>query len=504
MEISFTDFVVVGGGVAGLRAAIELAGAGQVTVLTKDALREGATEYAQGGVAVALADDDTPAAHRDDTLVAGAGYCNAGAVDVLVNEGPERVRELIDWGIRFDRDPGGKLDFTREGAHHHNRVLHACGDATGREVERTLVAKVRTLEQAHRLPHHYSLGLVVEEGRCLGVWLVDQTNGRERLLLARAVVLATGGVGQLYRYTSNPAVATGDGLAMAHRAGATLRDLEFVQFHPTALHLDGVPAFLISESVRGEGARLVNQEGERFMVGRHPDGDLAPRDVVARAIYDEMAHHDGRPVFLDCRHLGAELLPKRFPTIFEACLGYGIDMRTQPIPVAPAAHFMMGGVVTDLDGATDLPGLYACGEVACTGVHGANRLASNSLLEGLVFGQRAARAILATEITFPTLRHAGFYEPPAPILEIDYVARQEQARQIMWKYAGIHRTAEGLIAADAALRALELPYQLYPADRLVAETGNAIMVSRLICQAALARTASLGSHYRADAVVERP
>jgi len=421
-----------------------------------------------------------------------------------VNEGPARVRELIDWGIQFDRDPGGNLDFTREGAHHHNRILHACGDATGREVERTLVAKVRTLARARRLPHHYTLGLVVEEGRCLGVWLVDQTNGRERLLLARAVVLATGGVGQLYRYTSNPAVATGDGLAMAHRAGATLRDLEFVQFHPTALHLAGVPAFLISESMRGEGARLINQEGERFMVGRHPDGDLAPRDVVARAIYNEMARHGGQPVFLDCRHLGAELLPKRFPTIFQACQGYGIDMRSQPIPVAPAAHFMMGGVVTDLDGATDLPGLYACGEVACTGVHGANRLASNSLLEGLVFGERAARAILASEVAFPTLRNAGFYEPPAPILEIDYAGRQRQARTIMWEFAGIHRTADGLIAADAALAKLELPHERYPADRLVAETGNAIMVSRLICQAALARTASLGSHHRDDAVTEQP
>ncbi len=504
MEISYTDFVVVGGGVAGLRAAIDLAAAGQVTVLTKDALREGATEYAQGGVAVALAEDDTPAAHRDDTLEAGAGYCNAASVEVLVNEGPARVRELIEWGIQFDRDAGGHLDFTREGAHHHNRVLHACGDATGREVERTLVARVRTLERARRLPHHYTLGLVVEEGRCLGVWLVDQTNGRERLLLARAVVLATGGVGQLYRYTSNPAVATGDGIAMAHRAGATLRDLEFVQFHPTALHLDGVPAFLISEAVRGEGAYLVNEAGERFMVGRHPDAELAPRDVVARAIYDEMVRQGGRPVLLDCRHLGAELLPRRFPTIFEACRGYGIDMRERPIPVAPAAHFMMGGVVTDLDGATDLPGLYACGEVACTGVHGANRLASNSLLEGLVFGRRAAQAILASEVALPTLHDASFYEPPAPILEIDYAGRQRQAQEIMWRYAGIHRTAEGLTTADTALAALELPYERYPADRLVAETGNAIMVSRLICQAALARTASLGSHYRADAVVERP
>ncbi|RMF87302.1 MAG: L-aspartate oxidase [Nitrospirae bacterium] len=502
MEISYTDYVVVGGGVAGLRAAVTLSEGGEVTVLTKDALREGATEYAQGGVAVALNEDDTPAAHRDDTLEAGAGYCNPEAVEVLVHEGPARVEELIAWGAEFDRK-GGKLNFTREGAHHRDRVLHAGGDATGREIERTLVARIRGRRRVRRLPHHYTLGLVVEGGRCLGVWLVDQATGRERLLLARAVVLATGGVGQLYRYTSNPAVATGDGIAMAHRAGAALRDLEFIQFHPTALRLDGAPAFLVSEAVRGEGAHLVNERGERFMARYHPEGELAPRDVVARAIYREMEAQGGRPVLLDCRHLGAEFLPRRFPTIFQACLRHGIDMRRQPIPVAPAAHFIMGGVVTDLEGATTLPGLYACGEVACTGVHGANRLASNSLLEGLVFGHRAGRAILEAELPPPLLRDPGFYEPPPPLPGIDYLARQERAREIMWTYAGIHRTAEGLRTADRLLAELELPFDRYPADRLVAETGNALTVSRLIVQAALARRESLGSHYRADTAAER-
>jgi L-aspartate oxidase len=498
VEISYTDFAVVGGGVAGLRAAITLAEGGQVTVLTKDALREGATEYAQGGVAVALGEGDSPAAHGKDTLVAGAGYCNPASVEVLVTEGPARIEELIDWGIRFDRI-GGKLSFTKEGAHHRKRVLHAGGDATGREILDTLITRVQTLEGVRRLPHHYSLGLVVEEGRCCGVWLVDQTNGRERLLIARAVVLATGGMGQLYKYTSNPAVATGDGLAMAHRAGAQLRDLEFVQFHPTALRLDGVPTFLITEAMRGEGGILRNQAGERFMVDIHPDAELAPRDVVARAIYDQMARQGGEPVLLDVRHLGADFLPERFPTIFEFCASHGLDIRTQPIPVAPAAHFMMGGVAVDIDGASSVPGLYACGEVACTQVHGANRLASNSLLEGLVFGHRAAQTILGTEPTNPTLRDVEFYDTPHPAPPSDYVERQRRAREIMWEYAGIRRTEEGLRRADALFAGLALPYHHYPADRLAVETGNAISVSHLIVKAALARPASLGSHYRADA-----
>jgi len=498
VEISYTDFAVVGGGVAGLRAAITLAEGGQVTVLTKDALREGATEYAQGGVAVALGEGDSPAEHRQDTLDAGAGYCNPATVEVLVTEGPARIEELIEWGIRFDTI-GGKLNFTQEAAHHRRRVLHAGGDATGREILDTLISRVRTLENVRRLPHHYSLGLVVEDGRCCGVWLVDQTNGRERLLLARAVVMATGGLGQLYKYTSNPAVATGDGLAMAYRAGAEVRDLEFVQFHPTALRLDGVPTFLITEAMRGEGGVLLNQAGERFMLGRHPDAELAPRDVVARAIYDEMGRQGGAPVLLDVRHLGADFLPERFPTIFEFCRSHGLDICTQPIPVAPAAHFMMGGIAVDVDGASSVPGLYACGEVACTQVHGANRLASNSLLEGLVFGHRTGQRILATEPTIPTLRDVRFYDTPEPTRPFDYVARQRRAREIMWEYAGICRTEEGLRKAEGMLAALALPYHHYPAERLAVETGNALSVSQLIVQAALARPASLGSHYRADA-----
>jgi len=498
VEISYTDFAVVGGGVAGLRAAITLAEGGQVTVLTKDALREGATEYAQGGVAVALGEGDSPAEHGQDTLVAGAGYCNPASVAILVTEGPARIEELIEWGIRFDRI-GGKLNFTKEGAHHRKRILHAGGDATGREILDTLISRVQTLEGVRRLPHHYSLGLVMEEGRCCGVWLVDQTNGRERLLIARAVVLATGGMGQLYKFTSNPAVATGDGLAMAHRAGAELRDLEFVQFHPTALRMAGVPTFLISEAMRGEGGVLLNEAGERFMLAVHPDAELAPRDVVARAIYDEMARQGGEPVLLDVRSLGGHFLPERFPTIFEFCASHGLDIRSQPIPVAPAAHFMMGGVAVDIDGASTVPGLHACGEVACTQVHGANRLASNSLLEGLVFGHRTARAILGAGPTIPTLRDVQFYDTPRPTRPYDYVERQRRAREIMWEYAGIRRTEEGLRKADALLTALTLPYHHYPAERLAVETGNALSVSRLIVQAALARPVSLGSHYRADA-----
>src|SRR5215210_4779074 len=351
-----TDFIVVGSGIAGLRAAVELAGAGaRVTVLTKDRREESNTEYAQGGVAVALSEEDEVSLHEEDTLAAGAGLCDERAVEALVGEGPRYIQELIEWGAEFDRE-GGRLLFTREAAHSRPRILHAQGDATGHEIARDPLVRA------------------------------------PRVLFARGVVLATGGAGALYLHTTNPAVATGDGMAMAYRAGAELSDMEFVQFHPTALNLEEAPRFLLSEALRGEGGVLRNSSGRRFMPRYHDAAELAPRDVVTRSIVAEMGRTATRTVFLDMTAFDAAHLRRRFPKIYRTCMQYGLDLAREPIPVGPAAHYVMGGVRTDLEGRTTLPGLYAAGEAAFTGVHGANRLASNSLLEGLVFGARAGAA----------------------------------------------------------------------------------------------------------------
>ncbi|RME64349.1 MAG: L-aspartate oxidase, partial [Nitrospirae bacterium] len=383
VEVIKTDYVVVGSGVAGLRAAIELASDGEVIVITKDIPTESSTEYAQGGVAVALSDEDEVGIHYEDTLRAGDGLCNEEAVRVLVTEGPERIQELIDWGAEFDRE-GSKLAFTLEAAHSRRRILHAHGDATGKEIERVLLNKVRSLNNVKKLSRTMTVDLIVKDNLCRGVLLIKSQ--KWLVVLARATIMATGGAGQLYLRTTNPSVCTGDGMAMALRAGAVLEDMEFIQFHPTALAIKRGPQFLLSEAMRGEGGILKNSRGERFMFSYHPDGELAPRDVVSRAIWQEMERTNSEHVLLDVSHLEGEFLKKRFPRIYETCLRFGIDITKEPVPVAPAAHFIMGGIKTDTGGRTTLKGLYAAGEVACTGVHGANRLASNSLLEGLVYG----------------------------------------------------------------------------------------------------------------------
>ena len=404
-----TDFIVVGAGIAGLRAAVELAAAGQVLCLAKREVTESNTQYAQGGIAAALSDDDEVSLHLDDTLRAGDGLSNPDAARVLVEEGPARIEELIEWGTQFDR-AGTKIAFTREGAHSRNRVLHAHGDSTGREIGRALYLKAQALKPIVFREFEFTTELVVRDGQVVGVRVLDN-DGQLHEIRASSVLLATGGLGQVYSETTNPAVATGDGVAMAYRAGAEISDMEFVQFHPTALYVKGAPRFLLSEALRGEGAYLRNLELSRFMHKYHEMAELAPRDVVARAIVHELevTKRPDAVVYLDLTHLNAEKVRKRFPTIYATCMKYNIDIAEELIPIRPAAHYAMGGVRTDLDGRTSISGLFAAGEVACTGVHGANRLASNSLLEGLVYGTRAARA-MRNEMRPPQARDDGALE----------------------------------------------------------------------------------------------
>ncbi len=386
-----TDFVVVGAGIAGLRAAVELASAGRVLVLAKLEYTESATQYAQGGIAAALSDEDEISLHFQDTINAGDGIVNPDAAHILVEEGPERIEELIAWGTQFDRD-GSKLSFTREGAHSRDRILHAHGDSTGREIGRSLYLKANSLKNISIREFEFATCLNVENGRVVGLTLLDQ-KGTLHNVRAAAVLLATGGLGHVFKETTNPSVATGDGVAMAYRAGAELSDMEFIQFHPTALYVKNAPRFLLSEALRGEGAVLRNDQLTRFMPKYHALAELAPRDVVARAIAHELEVSRSKDpvVYLDLTHKNAKHLQHRFPRIYETCMKYNVDISADMIPVRPAVHYSMGGVRTDLYGRTTLQGLYAAGEVACTGVHGANRLASNSLLEGLVYGARAAQ-----------------------------------------------------------------------------------------------------------------
>jgi len=465
-------FLVIGAGVAGLRAAIELSQAGPVLVVAKDSLRESSSEYAQGGIAVALSDEDDVALHEQDTIYAGDGLCDRAAVQVLVEEGPPAVEQLIAWGAEFDRD-GTRLAFTREGAHSRNRILHAHGDSTGREISRTLYRKAASLSNV-RLASYSSISNLFPDGDGIGGAIL---NGEP--VPARAVLLATGGLGRVYRNTTNPEVATGDGVAMAYRAGAEIQDIEFVQFHPTALQLEGAPSFLLSEALRGEGAHLRNATGERFMERYHPLLELAPRDVVARAIVSEMKATGAPHVFLDLSHREPGFVRGRFPRIYETCLRYGIDLEKQAAPVAPAAHYAMGGVRTDLDGRTSLPGLYAAGEVACTGVHGANRLASNSLLEALVFGARAARAILGATAKPGGAEISACRPGPMTLPEV---------QALTWTHCGIVRDAAGLSEAIARLESKG------PAP----EARAAHQVALLIARCALAREESRGAHYRTD------
>jgi len=481
MEAIESDFLVIGAGVAGLYAALRAAEHGSVCLLTKTSLSETNSAWAQGGIAAALDESDSPQLHREDTLRAGRGLCDERAVDVLVREGPQCIKELENLGVRFDRTPFG-YELGREGGHSRRRIVHAGGSSTGQRLVARLSELIVQNPQIRLVEHAPVVELLTSDGVCVGARAL--CDGRSQIVLARVTILATGGAAALYQRTTNPPGTTGEGIALAYRAGAELADLEFIQFHPTALAVPTARSFLITEAVRGEGAYLLNAQGERFMLKYDERAELAPRDVVARAIFEEMRATGTDHVFLSLRHLDPTLVRTRFANIYEACLHYGLDLTRDLIPVAPAAHYTIGGVRTDLWGETTLKNLFAIGEVSCTGVHGANRLASNSLLECLVFARRAVAAAVRLDPPLPKKR--SFVACEAPQSDPHSL---EQIKQIMTRYVGLVRDREGLERALRELSALQ--------------TDQAL-IARLIAQSALVRTESRGVHIRSDFPHEDP
>jgi L-aspartate oxidase len=495
---SSSTVLVVGSGIAGLSVALRTSEFCDVALITKSELGETATRYAQGGIAAALGEGDSPRLHLQDTLEAGKGLCDEDAVKVMVTEGPECLRELMELGARFDFS-GGRLSLSLEGGHSVPRVAHAGGDATGREVELALVAAVEGNPRISREENVFAVDLISDEERCRGVIAFDIEERRFHIFFARAVILAAGGMGQMYKVTTNPAISTGDGIAMALRAGAELADVEFVQFHPTAFYAGSNPRLLITEALRGEGAYLRDHQGQRFMLGAHPLAELAPRDAVVQQMVKVMKAGGEDHVFIDATHLAAEDLRKNFPTIFSKCLENGIDISKDWIPVAPAAHYMSGGVRTDLSGRTSLRGLYACGEVACTGIHGANRLASNSLLEGLVFSRRISRALpgdlegLASSSSNPL----GFDQLQRKA-ELGVEARRKELQEVMTSCVGVARNELGLQAALDFLKEKEdiLKYEI--GEPAGFELQNMIEVASMVATSSLERRESRGVHFRED------
>jgi L-aspartate oxidase len=505
------DFLVLGGGIAGLTFAREAARHGTVAVLTKRARDESNTKWAQGGIAAVFDPSDSFEAHVRDTLEAGAGLCKREIVEICVREGPERIRDLIELGTKFSRREEGGLDLTREGGHSARRVVHA-SDLTGREVERALLAACDERSSIAFFEHHTAIDLVLSAragapgpNRVVGAWALDERSGEVRTLLAKVVVLATGGAGKVYLYTTNPDVATGDGLAMAWRAGAVVANMEFYQFHPTCLFNPEAKSFLISEAVRGEGAVLRRRDGTAFMERYHPQGALAPRDIVARAIDTELKRTGDDYVHLDATHLPRAFLVDRFPNLYATCQAFGIDMAVQPIPVVPAAHYQCGGILVDAEARTSVPGLLAIGEVACTGLHGANRLASNSLLEGLVFGRRAVET--ARELA----AHAG--PPPAvPDWDVGGAIEPDEAvvvthnwdeiRRLMWNYVGIVRSDKRLSRArkrlDMLREEIRQYYWQYKVTRDFIELRNIADVAQMVVKSAATRKESRGLHTTLD------
>lgn len=508
------DVLVLGSGIAGLSFALDAARLGRVLVVTKRELVEANTRYAQGGLSSVLGEDDSFDEHVEDTLVAGAGLCKPDVVRLCVEEGPEVVRRLVQWGVAFDRGEDGGFDLGREGGHSKRRVLHA-GDITGAEIQRALVRASRAHPNIVLLEHHHGVDLITSakhlrrggQNRCLGAYVLDVEARRVLTVRARCTVLATGGAGKVYKYTSNPPVATGDGVAMAYRAGARVANLEFFQFHPTCLFHPRANSFLISEALRGEGGELRLLDGTPFMKQYHPLGSLAPRDVVARAIDNELKRRGEPHVLLDMSARSGDYLAERFPNIHARCLELGIDMRTDPIPVVPAAHYMCGGVATDVDARTHLDGLYAIGEVACTGLHGANRLASNSLLEGAVFAARAARAIAArlaeregeAALDLPPWDPGDAREPDEVVV---ITQNWKEIRRFMWNYVGIVRSDRRLARARRRIELLRDEIHEYYWDYRVTpdllELRNLAIVAELIIRSAILRKESRGLHYTID------
>ena len=518
------DYLVLGSGSAGLTFALRVCKAGRVALVTKKERTDSNTNWAQGGIAGVFSADDDPELHVQDTLVAGAGLCHEDAVRVLVAEGPDRIRELMEFGAQFNREPDGELSLGREGGHSRRRIVHTA-DLTGKEVERTLVEAARRHPSITVLEHHFAVDLIVENGVCQGAWVLDEATGQQEAYTAQATLLATGGCGQVYPFTTNPPIATGDGVAMAWRAGADIADMEFIQFHPTSLFHPDAKSFLISEAVRGEGGILRRRDGTAFMGEYDPQRkDLAPRDIVARAIDSEIKKTGDDCVYLDVTHLPAEEIQSHFPTIYARCLSFGIDITTDWIPVVPAAHYSCGGVVTDLVGRTAIDRLYACGETACTGVHGANRLASNSLLEALVFGKRAAKDALSRQAEAPPAPNNGEARlaPTPPLLGVggppsslsggqggasggpsaQIAALRHRLQTVMQKYVGIVRSDSRLLKAQNAIRALRMETDALlagvPATDTSLELRNMLDVAGLIVECARRRKESRGLHFTTD------
>ena len=526
LESVEVDYLVIGSGLAGLTYALQMAPYGKVALLTKKTRTDANSSWAQGGIAGAIADDDSFELHKQDTLIAGAGLCNEAAVEILVHEGPERIRELITMGAQFNREKDAEgqdvLSLGREGGHSRNRIVHTA-DYTGWECERTLLEAVKSHPEIDVYEHYFVTDLTLsgsgEDARCAGAFALHGETGEHILFLAKATLLATGGCGQVYQHTTNPMVATGDGVAIAWRAGADISNMEFIQFHPTTLYHPKARAFLITEALRGEGGILCHADGEQFMKNYHPSGELAPRDIVARAIVSEMNRKKVSCVYLDVTHIDPELLKSHFPTVYERCLSVGIDISKEPIPIAPAQHYQCGGVVTDLNGATRIKQLYAAGEVASTGVHGANRLASNSLLEAMVFGYRAAKCSID-----PNLDSEAHNVASDPVQkQPDYVLKSSEqetggegdapkvsdlktlhdikirSQKVMQRYAGIVRNTADLTAALKEIERLTLELANYPANLVdVWEIKNSLQVGALILQSALARHESRGLHFTTD------
>ncbi|MBG9802126.1 L-aspartate oxidase [Brevibacillus laterosporus] len=495
LQNMYTDVIVVGCGIAGLYTALEASKKAKVVLISKKGLQDSNTRWAQGGIAAVTAQNDSPALHRQDTMLAGAGICTYEAVDVLVHEGPQRLQELITYGTQFDKNSNGEYELTREGAHSQRRILHAQGDATGAEIVRALAKKVAETTNITLLEEHFAVDILTHQGECVGV-VALKPDGEMFVIRSHATILATGGAGQLYRYTTNPEIATADGIAMAYRAGAEVKDMEFIQFHPTALCYPDAPRFLISEAVRGEGAYLRNISGERFMDKYHPQQELAPRDIVARAIVSEMEKTKSTFVYLDITHESEELIKHRFPTIYDFCLAYGLDMVADWIPVAPACHYMMGGVKTDLYGETNVPRLFACGEVSCTGVHGANRLASNSLSEAIVFGHRIVERLQKLS---PVMSSISLNESSLRTGKVGNLKKMRlQLQKIMLRKVGVKREAQGLQEALQELESMQTVLSTHTIKREALELKNLLTTAILTTRAALVRTESRGGHYRVD------